>query len=111
MHRVYRRLYFWDSTVIRQYNSAFRACQFVICLLITTAAFWRGAYPAFSSIKREKREKQHAVFLMRLIVQLGFIRRSGECFAMMRFRLWLIPSPIPDDMSLERPKLQGVARL
>ena len=49
---------------IRHSNSAFRAFQFVICLLNTTAAFWRAAYPAFPSIKHEKRQKQHAVFLM-----------------------------------------------
>jgi len=43
---------------------AFRAFRFVICLMVSVAAFRRGAFPAFSPIKREKHEKQRAFFLM-----------------------------------------------
>jgi len=46
------------------YASAFRAFRLVICLIISMAAFWHGAFSAFPPIKREKHGKQRAVFLM-----------------------------------------------
>jgi len=45
---------------------AFHALRFVICLAISITAFRHGAFPAFPPIKHEKREKQHAIFLMKV---------------------------------------------
>jgi len=47
------------------YTFAFCAFQFATCLVIVMAAFWCHAFLAFPSIKHEKQQKQHAVFLMR----------------------------------------------
>ena len=43
---------------------AFRAFRFVTCLTNITAAFRYRAFLAFPTIKHEKQQKQHAVFLM-----------------------------------------------
>jgi len=46
------------------YAIAFLAFWLIICLSTSVAAFRRGAFLAFISIKHRKHEKQSAVFLM-----------------------------------------------
>jgi len=74
---VYKLSCFWVNVlVIRNtlfltifYTFAFCAFQFATCLVNVMAAFRCRAFLAFPSVKHEKQQKQHAVFLM---------QRSGQ---------------------------------